>query len=436
MSPLSLKNGTDKTTHQKSKKEIPPYLSELKTIQKRLADNGALALLRVDAGHWERIEKGFGKRIYRHVMDVLQQNLLAMRGQAFRKEDILTVDQVDGNQFFVFLSKKRNEKNVFSPNLEALGERITKIINERVFKEVFPYLKSSPNITVGHSIVIHNPLVPGEQLIQRLMEDSKRIARFQKEKRDIKNKTKLQQLILKEDINIVFQLILDLKNNQVMGYEALTRGPEGTDYENPYFLFHIAKEGGLEFELDSLCRRKGLRHAAGFDPQKKIFINCLPTSVQDPDFKEAYLKGFLEDVKKTSRNVVMEISVFRETLEVYSQMGFSVAVEVSGADFSSLEAIVELQPDFLKLNISMVRGIEKNLLKQEMTRAILSFAQSINTQMIAEGIETREELDTLKRLGVPSSFPVNPTPIPIFSISTHRNRLRPLPATSFLYLRW
>jgi EAL domain-containing protein (putative c-di-GMP-specific phosphodiesterase class I) len=66
-----------------------------------------------------------------------------------------------------------------------------------------------------------------------------------------------------------------------------------------------------------------------------------------------------------------------------------------------LEAIVELQPDFLKLDISMVRGIDRNLLKQEMTKAMISFAGSMNAIIIAEGIETKEELETVKKLGIP-----------------------------------
>jgi EAL domain-containing protein (putative c-di-GMP-specific phosphodiesterase class I) len=263
---------------------------------------------------------------------------------------------------------------------------------------------------VGHAIVIYNPLIQEERLIERLIEDSKTMAKFQKFKGEIRNKEKLQELIIKEEIKIVFQPIVELNTNKVMGYEALSRGPEGTEYENPYFLFDIAREVGLIFELDRICRRKGLIHAARLDQKAKVFINCLPTTIHDPEFKGAYLRDFLEDIKRIPNNVVMEISereainnypVFREAMAYYSDLGFSIAVDDTGAGYSSLEAIVELQPDFLKLDISMVRGIDRNLLKQEMTKAMISFAGSMNAIIIAEGIETKEELETVKKLGIP-----------------------------------
>jgi EAL domain-containing protein (putative c-di-GMP-specific phosphodiesterase class I) len=88
-------------------------------------------------------------------------------------------------------------------------------------------------------------------------------------------------------------------------------------------------------------------------------------------------------------------------LRHYSELGFSIAVDDTGAGYSSLEAIVELEPDFLKLDISMIRGIHEHLLKQELIKAIVSFSKNIDATIIAEGIETQEELTTLEDLGVP-----------------------------------
>ena len=406
------KNTQKSSTHsviQEQESKIHTFHSELSTIKKILVENRALALLMIDASHLNRIEKGFGKKIYQDIIGLLNRKLIDLRGRAIRKEDIVTVNHAGGDQFFIFLSKKRNEKKFFSTDLEGLSKRVTKDLNEKIFKDVFPYLRGRPNITVGHAIVIYNPLIQEERLIERLIEDSKTMAKFQKFREEIRNKEKLQELIIKEEINIVFQPIVDLNTNQVMGYEALSRGPKDTEYENPYFLFDIAREVGLVFELDRLCRRKGLIHAARLDPQTKIFINCLPTTIHDPEFKGAYLKDFLEDVKRVPNNVVMEISereainnypVFREAMAYYSELGFSIAIDDTGAGYSSLEAIVELQPDFLKLDISMVRGIDSNLLKQEMTKAMVSFADSIPANIIAEGIETKEELETVKKLGI------------------------------------
>ncbi len=112
----------------------------------------------------------------------------------------------------------------------------------------------------------------------------------------MRNKEKLQELILKESIRTVFHPIVDLVKNEILGYEALTRGPAGTEYENPYILFDIAQETDLLFELDRLCRKKALQNAFGINPKHKLFLNCLPSAVLDPEFRDAYLQSFLKDL--------------------------------------------------------------------------------------------------------------------------------------------
>jgi len=389
---------------------LPTYHSKLENLKKILLENRALSLLIIDSSNLNQIEKGYGKKVFQDILERLNRNLFELRGSIIRKEDLVTVNHPGGDHFLIFLAKKRMNQKFHSSDLESLSERVNKELNEKIFKDVFPYIKGRPNITVGHSIVIYNPLIQEERLIEGLIEDAKTMAKFQKFKAEIRNKEKLQELLIKEEIRIVFQPIVNLKTLEVMGYEALTRGPEGTEYENPYFLFDIAREVGLVFELDRICRKKALLQATQLDTNTKLFINCLPNTIHDPEFKGNYLKEFLADVKRIPANVVMEISereaindygVFREAMEYYSDLGFSIAIDDTGAGYSSLEAIVELKPHFLKLDISMVRGIGDNLLKQAMTKAMVSFAGNMNVQIIAEGIETKEELETLKNMGIP-----------------------------------
>jgi EAL domain-containing protein (putative c-di-GMP-specific phosphodiesterase class I) len=96
------------------------------------------------------------------------------------------------------------------------------------------------------------------------------MAKYQEFRIRMRNKEKLQELILKESIKTVFQPIVDLIKNEVIGYEALTRGPEGTEYQNPYLLFDVADETELLFELDRLCRKKAIRTRQVL----KSTINC------------------------------------------------------------------------------------------------------------------------------------------------------------------
>jgi len=111
------------------------------------------------------------------------------------------------------------------------------------------------------------------------------MAEYQKFRHIMRNKEKLQELILKESISTVFQPIVDFSGNSIFGYEALSRGPSGTEYENPYILFDAASETELSFELDQMCRKKALTNSKGLIPGHKLFLNCIPNAVLDPYFR-------------------------------------------------------------------------------------------------------------------------------------------------------
>lgn len=393
-----------------AREDLPVYQSEVQRVRQLLTENRSLGVLLVDASSLGRIENTHGKRAYREILTVLAGLISKLRGAVVRSDDIMVVNRAGGDQFFIFLGKKRDARSFCSSDLESLSERVSRELNEKIFPAVFPYLKGRPNVTVGHAIVIFNPLIEEENLIHRLLEDARTMARFQRFKGEIRNKEKLQEIIIKEDLTIVFQRIVELASGRTVGYEALSRGPKGSEYENPYFLFDIAREVGLIFELDRICRKKALDQASLLAPHLKLFVNCLPATIHDPEFQGSYVKDVLKDLQRSPSNVVMEVSereaiddyaAFRGALAHYADLGFSIAVDDTGAGYSSLEAIVELQPDYLKLDISMVRGIDSHLLKQEMIKAIVSFSKNMGATIIAEGIETQEELEILKRLGVP-----------------------------------
>jgi EAL domain-containing protein (putative c-di-GMP-specific phosphodiesterase class I) len=257
------------------------------------------------------------------------------------------------------------------------------------------------------------------------------MAEYQKLQRLMRNKEKLQELIIKESIRTVFQPIVHLEKNEIIGYEALSRGPVGTDYENPNILFDAAVEAELVFELDRLCRTMALRNSKGLKPEHKLFINCMPSAVLDPEFKEVYLESFLKEMKLKPFNIVIEVTereaienyeLFKEAVEYYSNFGFSIAVDDTGAGYSSLETVIELKPHFVKLDISIVRGLDKNMLKQELVKAISTLSREMGSTVIAEGIETESELRTLLEIGIPVGqgflFAKPGTPFPQISAVT------------------
>ncbi len=391
-------------------RQVPPYSEEMGSVKRMLRENRSLGLVLIDASSLSRIERLHGRNVYRNVIQRVGRLMSGLQGDQIREEDILAVNREGGDQFLIFLNKKRDDKYYCTTGLESLSERIGTMINARVADEIFPYLKGKANMTVGHAIIIDNPMIEEANLIEKLLQDARTMASFYRFRNEIRNKEKLQEIIIKEELTTLFQPIVELASRNIIGYEALTRGPKDTEYENPYFLFDTAKEVGLIFELDRICRRRALLASTALDASAYVFVNCLPSTMQDPEFKGDYLKNLLADVQRRPQKIVIEVSereaiddypAFRSALQDYSKLGFSIAVDDTGAGYSSLEAIVELQPDYLKLDMSMVRDIHEHPLKQELIRAIASFSKKIGATIIAEGIETTEELDVLSEIGVP-----------------------------------
>lgn len=393
----------------KDNKGIPIYHELIEDIKSLLINNSVLAVLYINCSRVNKIEKMFGKKLYNDIRMNIKNIILNMMGKEIRHDDISASNTPESDEFLIFLGKKREDRIFYPTDLESLSGRVTDYLDNSIFPVTFPYLRGRPRINVGYAVVLHNPLIKSERLINKLIEDAKIMSNYQEYKRLMRNKEKIQELIMKESINTVFQPIVRFEDNKVIGYEALSRGPAGTEYENPYLLFDAAAEADVLFELDRLCRKKALINSRSINPGHKLFINCFPTAVHDPEFRDAYLTSFLEEVKINPVNIVLEITereaienyeLFKEAVAYYSGLGFSIAVDDTGTGYSGLETLFELRPDFIKVDMSIVRGIDKNKVKQELAKALIALSKELNSTVIAEGIETEEELHALREIGV------------------------------------
>jgi EAL domain-containing protein (putative c-di-GMP-specific phosphodiesterase class I) len=276
---------------------------------------------------------------------------------------------------------------------------------------VYPYGAERASFSVGHGVAIHNPSMrPERQLLLALdsaREDADLSARMRK--REIGHQ--FLGMVLDEQIRCVYQPIVDIHSLMVIGYEALARGPHGTEWQSPLALFKLAEEHGLTYELDCLCRKSALRVSDRWtNPNLMLFLNCLPTSIHDPNFREDRLRQTLEASGLTPSNLVLEVSeresiknfsIFREARERYRNLGMKIALDDTGAGYSGLEAVMELAPDFIKVDISLVRSVDIDAGRRVLLKALKDISDVIGAKLIAEGIETEGELEALRRMKVP-----------------------------------
>lgn len=388
---------------------LPTVINKYKELESVFAQSQYLSCITIQIDHLLKIEYLYGSNVYNRTLSHITDLLKDLKKEAFRTDDIFVVDLVEVDTFVVFLSSPRDSKTQILDHLDHIAERVRVKIEQEIFRLFYPYLKEYSRPLIGYALVINNPMINNMRQIMQLVNDSKQMGKFMASKQEYFSKYNLQKIIIEQNVQSVFQPIVDIQTLEIIGFEALSRGPVNTEFASPLLLFILASECGLSFELDRLCRKKAFEAVKKMRTDKKIFVNTLTMTIHDPEFRGAYLQELLEDLKIKPENVVFEVSeklaidnydLFRTALSDYSDIGIIHASDDIGTGHSDLERIMELNPGFMKIDISFVRDIDKNYVKQEIVKAIVSLAENIKSLVIAEGIESQAEHEKLKELKV------------------------------------
>ena len=389
---------------------LPTIIKEYHALEKVLVSNQYLACITAQVGHLQKIEYQYGSDLYNKMLFRITTLLKDLKTREFRESDIFVVDLVELDTFVIFLSAPRDKSTQLLDHLEKIAERVRVCVEQEVFHMFYPYLKEYCRPSIGYSLVIKNPMINNLRLISQLINGSRQMGEFLTHKRDYLSKYLLQKIIIEQEIFTVFQPIVHLETLEIIGHEALSRGPKNSEFNSPLLLFTFAAECGLSFELDRLCRKKAFETVRRLKTDKKIFVNTLTMTIHDPEFRGVYLDELLKDIKVKPENVIFEVSekmaidnydLFRSALKNYSDIGIVHASDDIGTGHSDLERIMELKPAFMKIDLSFVKDIDRSYIKQEIVKAMVLLARSINSIIIAEGVETREEYEMLKELDVP-----------------------------------
>ena len=218
-------------------------------------------------------------------------------------------------------------------------------------------------------------------------------------------------LALMEDGTIVpvYQPILDFSIGETLGWEAFSRGPANSSFSMPSVFFRFAEYVGSVIELDQQCREMALANLGPIDPEQKIFINTHPMSLSNGRFGPQYTVEFLKKYNLKPENVVLEFSEnlnltspahLRQALEPYREKGFNVAIDDVGGGQSSLALLSQVQPDYIKLDASMVHGVQADPFKRLMIESLIYLAKKIKAKVIAVGLESETEFSSIVSMGV------------------------------------
>lgn len=199
---------------------------------------------------------------------------------------------------------------------------------------------------------------------------------------------------------IVFQPILSVSTGKVLGYEALSRFPAGHGSTQTWFL--DAKAAGLQVELEMSSISRAVAASLELDEGVFVSINASATTILARDLVPVLLPAADRRpvaLEITEHDLVSDYSALSSALEDLRTAGMSISVDDVGAGYSGLRQLVEIKPDVIKIDASIVRGIDEDDMRRAAATALTDFAGAIGAQCIYEGIETRQELDTARALG-------------------------------------
>ena len=202
-------------------------------------------------------------------------------------------------------------------------------------------------------------------------------------------------------VAMAFQPIVSLADNAPIAVEALARFPaEPRQMANVWF--HEAARCGLIVELDMVTMTKALEALDWLPREVALHINLAPETLFAGRGME--LLDLVEPervvVEITEHSDIADYAQLNRALAPLRERGVKLAVDDVGAGFSSLRHVLVLEPDMIKLDVSLCRGIDSNGVRRALARALTAFGQEVDKMVVAEGVETESELEALVELGV------------------------------------
>ena len=207
------------------------------------------------------------------------------------------------------------------------------------------------------------------------------------------------------DFTIAFQPIVDVTRREIFAYEALVRGLHGESA--PEVLGSVNPQN--RFAFHEACRVRAIEMAAALGMQTRLSLNIAPNDIcRRADCFETAMRvatacGFplqrlMFEVTEGER--VVDLPALAEGFSKYKQYGFTSALDDFGAGYSNFEVLAAFQPDVIKIDMSLVRDIHQKKVQFAIVEGLLDTCNALQIRVIAEGVETQEELIALRGLGV------------------------------------
>jgi len=229
--------------------------------------------------------------------------------------------------------------------------------------------------------------------------------KIQKDYRPLECRECIHGNLLDFQFTMAFQPIVDITTKKVFAHEALVRGMNN---ESAGHVFQHVNDTN-RYRFDQSCRATAIKLASELSLTSFLSINFLPNAVYRPELCIQTTLAAAEIYKFPIEQIIFEITEsekvedhihLREIVEHYRERGFKTAIDDFGAGYAGLNLLADIQTDFIKLDMALIRNIHQDKIRQAIVKGIVQTCTEIGITVIAEGIENYEELVSLQSFGI------------------------------------
>jgi EAL domain-containing protein (putative c-di-GMP-specific phosphodiesterase class I)/GGDEF domain-containing protein len=380
---------------------LPTLPVAIERSRQLFKERGELVVLYFNFVRYSKIEEIYG---WEKLDSVLETTASAVR--SFLDDDDLGASRVmvsftNDDDFIFFHVPASGVAAATESEITEMVTRLQRHVGLQIEEAHGEDIAALFDIYVGRAHLYYNPKIRLERLIYRGIREAANASRSLEQRERARRVSDLRTSLRDRLVYVDYHPIVVATTREIFGYEALARGQMRT-LRSPEVMFDVAAEADLIWELSRLCRARALE---GMDtrlgPGQLLFLNVDPHDFADPAFTEQEVTDPSRVVIEiTERTAIKDYPKFRERLKAFRAMGYRFAVDDAGSGYAGLGSIANLEPDFIKLDISLINAIDTNFIKQNLVQTMVRFANDHNAMVIAEGVERAEEFRTVQELGV------------------------------------
>ncbi|MGH9456520.1 MAG: EAL domain-containing protein [Thermoanaerobaculia bacterium] len=378
---------------------LPTLAAITEPVRALLLRDGRLDVYCITLEPLIRIEERSAWEAFDALRREFARGLQVVVASTLGNETMAATTYVGSNETYLFApARAGGERSETARELEAHSRRVLETI-----PSAFP--RDEISIFAGSSTA-ELSFPPAH----RVLYDAIREARDTAERRETRYRQTLSRQLVRairqKSIRTLFQPIVDLATERAVGYEALSRGPSGSDIESPEVMFELARDFQLVWDLESLCLENIAPLLGSVCATGQLFFNLEPHFIQQLQARGLSVLEPLNEcddqvvIEITERSAIRDYPEFRRTIHQLKQMGFHIAIDDCGSGYSTLEAIAELRPDYIKIGTSLLANVETDPVRRELVGLLSRCASGIGAITIAEAIETEKQLAVCRELGV------------------------------------